>query len=98
MFAMKALLKVALFPIIVLLTLGSLAAKISIEVGARVGAVIINVFLVIGIVNLLGHDIPLAAISGVIILLVLLILFFAANVQLICESLRDSLRNSLRRI
>lgn len=92
MFVMRALLKIALFPLVVLLTMGSVLAKLSIEIGARVGAIIINVFLVIGIINLIGHDAALAAISGVIIGLVLLAIFFAANVQLLFDSLRDSLR------
>ena len=92
MFILRFLFKVILVPVMILLTMGSLLAKVSIEVGARVGAVIINIFLVIGIINLIGHDIPLAAISGVIIVMVLAILFFAANVQLICDSLRDNLR------
>ncbi|SFH58374.1 hypothetical protein SAMN04487830_102147 [Pseudobutyrivibrio sp. OR37] len=92
MFILRVLLKLMLVPVMALLTMGSLLAKVSIEVGARVGAIIINIFLVIGIVNLIGHDIPLAAISGVIIVLVLGILFFVANLQLICDSLRDNLR------
>ena len=92
MFVMRALLKIALFPLVVLLTMGSVLAKLSIEIGARVGAIIINVFLVIGIINLIGHDVALAAISGVIIGLVLIAIFFAANVQLLFDSLRDSLR------
>ena len=92
MFVMRALLKIALFPLVVLFTMGSVLAKVSIEIGARVGAVIINVFLVIGIINLIGHDIPLAAISGVISGLVLLAIFFAANIQLLFDSLKDSLR------
>ena len=92
MFILRVLLKLILVPVMALLTMGSLLAKVSIEVGARVGAVIINIFLVIGIINLIGHDIPLAAISGVIIVLVLGTLFFAANLQLICDSLRDNLR------
>ncbi|SDH30780.1 hypothetical protein SAMN05421493_101272 [Pseudobutyrivibrio sp. 49] len=92
MFIFRVFLKLILVPVMALLTIGSLLAKVSIEVGARVGAVIINIFLVIGIINLIGHDIPLAAISGVIIVVVLGILFFAANLQLICDSLRDNLR------
>ena len=86
MIVVRALIKIALLPVMVLLTIASLLTKISIEIGARVGAVIINAFLVIGIINLIGHD------SGVIIGLVLLAIFFAANVQLLFDSLRDSLR------
>ena len=92
MIVVRALIKIALLPVMVLLTIASFLTKISIEIGARVGAVIINAFLVIGIINLIGHDIPLAAISGVIIGLVLLAIFFAANLQLLFDSLRDSLR------
>lgn len=88
----RIILKIALFPLVVLLSLASLTTKASIYVGARVGALIINLFAFFGIVNLIGKDIPCALISGVVILLVLAILFFAANLELLFDTLRDSLK------
>ena len=92
MLIFRVLLKILLFPVIELLTIASLLTKASIEIGGRLGGIIINIFAILGIINLLGSDLPTAAISGVVILLVLLALFFAANLQLFLDSLRDTLK------
>lgn len=92
MFILRVLLKILLFPVIALLTIASLLTKASIEIGGRLGGIIINIFAILGIINLLGRDLPTAAISGVVILLVLLALLFAANLQLFFDSLRDTLK------
>lgn len=89
---MRILLKIALFPIVFLLGFASVLTQLSLEIGARVGGIVISIFAVLGIINLIGRDLPVAAISGVIILLILVVLFFAANVKLLLDSLRDSLK------
>ena len=89
---LRVLLKIVLAPLVGFFGFASVLTRISFEIGTRVGAIIINIFAVIGIINLIGKDIPCAAISGVIILLVLAILFFAVNLELFFDSIKDSLK------
>ena len=89
---LRVLVKILLFPLVVLLGVASLATKCSVKIGSWVGAIIINIFAVLGIINLIGKDIPCAAISGGIILLVLAIIFLATYIELLFEDLRDALK------
>ena len=89
---LRILLKIALFPLMILFGIFAIALKASVHVGTKVGALIINIFIIIGVINLIGKDIPCAVISGVIVLLLFAILFFATYLELLFDSLRDSLK------
>ena len=89
---LRILLKIALFPLMILLGIVAIAIKASVHIGTRVGAFIMNIFIIIGIINLIGKDIPCTVISGVLVLLLFAVLFFATYLDLLFDSLRDSLK------
>ena len=89
---LRVLAKVVVFPLILLLGLASAFTKVSVRLGCYVGGFIINLFIICAVINLLAHNIPIAAVCGAFILGIIGILFFATNIELLCDDLRDALK------